>query len=193
MSGSASTIYNGIRDELERFDSGSDSSRFRRRSGRAAGRRRVRLAQGAAPARFCGHEGRLDRRQPLRREGHRRRRLGHHYRLCRTNSTTCWSFRWAYRCWRSSTGGGRWRRHRRHSSAIQSGISRPRALPAQMARRPRHSYRGAAECGRAQTVLVGTIEYHVAGEVRPSVHTTPESRDLYELMAEGVSAGPPSW
>jgi UDP-N-acetylmuramoyl-L-alanyl-D-glutamate--2,6-diaminopimelate ligase len=37
------------------------------------------------------------------------------------------------------------------------------------------------------TVLVGTIEYHVAGEVRPSVHTTPESRDLFELMAEGVS------
>src|ERR1035437_1523083 len=28
------------------------------------------------------------------------------------------------------------------------------------------------------TVLVGTIEYHVAGEVRPSVHTTPESREI---------------
>jgi UDP-N-acetylmuramoyl-L-alanyl-D-glutamate--2,6-diaminopimelate ligase len=39
------------------------------------------------------------------------------------------------------------------------------------------------------TVLVGTIEYHVAGEVRPSVHTTPESRDLFELMAEGVTRG----
>ena len=39
------------------------------------------------------------------------------------------------------------------------------------------------------TVLVGTIEYHVAGEVRPSIHTTPESRDLFELMAEGVSRG----
>jgi UDP-N-acetylmuramoyl-L-alanyl-D-glutamate--2,6-diaminopimelate ligase len=39
------------------------------------------------------------------------------------------------------------------------------------------------------TVLVGTIEYHLAGEVRPSVHTTPESRDLFELMAEGVSRG----
>jgi UDP-N-acetylmuramoyl-L-alanyl-D-glutamate--2,6-diaminopimelate ligase len=39
------------------------------------------------------------------------------------------------------------------------------------------------------TVLVGTIEYHVAGAVRPSVHTTPESRDLYELMAEGVLGG----
>jgi UDP-N-acetylmuramoyl-L-alanyl-D-glutamate--2,6-diaminopimelate ligase len=40
-----------------------------------------------------------------------------------------------------------------------------------------------------KTVLVGTIEYHVAGEVRPSVHTTPESRDLFELMAEGVASG----
>jgi UDP-N-acetylmuramoyl-L-alanyl-D-glutamate--2,6-diaminopimelate ligase len=40
-----------------------------------------------------------------------------------------------------------------------------------------------------KTVLVGTIEYHVAGEVRPSAHTTPESRDLYELMAEGVARG----
>jgi len=39
------------------------------------------------------------------------------------------------------------------------------------------------------TVLVGTIEYHVAGDVRRSVHTTPESRDLFELMAEGVSKG----
>jgi UDP-N-acetylmuramoyl-L-alanyl-D-glutamate--2,6-diaminopimelate ligase len=39
------------------------------------------------------------------------------------------------------------------------------------------------------TILVGTIEYHVAGQTRPSVHTTPESRDLFELMAEGVSRG----
>jgi UDP-N-acetylmuramoyl-L-alanyl-D-glutamate--2,6-diaminopimelate ligase len=40
-----------------------------------------------------------------------------------------------------------------------------------------------------KTVLVGTIEYHVAGEVRPSIHTTPESRDLFELMAEGAGRG----
>ena len=39
------------------------------------------------------------------------------------------------------------------------------------------------------TVLIGTIEYHVAGETRPSIHTTPESRDLFELMAEGVARG----
>ena len=40
-----------------------------------------------------------------------------------------------------------------------------------------------------KTVLVGTIEYHVAGEVVESPHTTPESRDLLELLAKGVSAG----
>jgi UDP-N-acetylmuramoyl-L-alanyl-D-glutamate--2,6-diaminopimelate ligase len=40
-----------------------------------------------------------------------------------------------------------------------------------------------------KTVLIGTIEYHVAGEVRPSLHTTPESRDLFELMAEGAARG----
>jgi UDP-N-acetylmuramoyl-L-alanyl-D-glutamate--2,6-diaminopimelate ligase len=39
------------------------------------------------------------------------------------------------------------------------------------------------------SILVGTIEYHVAGEVRPSAHTTPESRDLFELMADGASRG----
>ncbi len=39
------------------------------------------------------------------------------------------------------------------------------------------------------TVLVGTIEYHLAGEARASVHTTPESRDLFELMAEGAARG----
>ncbi len=38
-------------------------------------------------------------------------------------------------------------------------------------------------------VLIGTIEYHVAGETRPSLHTTPESRDVFELMAEGVARG----
>jgi UDP-N-acetylmuramoyl-L-alanyl-D-glutamate--2,6-diaminopimelate ligase len=40
-----------------------------------------------------------------------------------------------------------------------------------------------------KSVLVGTIEYHVAGETRPSAHTTPESRDLFELMAEGAARG----
>jgi UDP-N-acetylmuramoyl-L-alanyl-D-glutamate--2,6-diaminopimelate ligase len=40
-----------------------------------------------------------------------------------------------------------------------------------------------------KTVLIGTIEYHVAGAVRPSPHTTPESRDLLALLREGVDAG----
>ena len=40
-----------------------------------------------------------------------------------------------------------------------------------------------------KTVLIGTIEYHIGGEVRPSVHTTPESRDLFALMAEGAERG----
>lgn len=44
-------------------------------------------------------------------------------------------------------------------------------------------------CAARKTILVGTIEYHIAGEVRPSLHTTPESRDLFELMAEGVERG----
>jgi UDP-N-acetylmuramoyl-L-alanyl-D-glutamate--2,6-diaminopimelate ligase len=39
------------------------------------------------------------------------------------------------------------------------------------------------------SILVGTIEYHVAGEIRPSAHTTPESRDLFGLMADGASLG----
>jgi UDP-N-acetylmuramoyl-L-alanyl-D-glutamate--2,6-diaminopimelate ligase len=39
------------------------------------------------------------------------------------------------------------------------------------------------------TILIGTIEYHVAGETRHSIHTTPEARDLFELMAEGVARG----
>ncbi len=39
------------------------------------------------------------------------------------------------------------------------------------------------------SVLIGTIECHVAGETRASIHTTPESRDLFEMMAEGVARG----
>ena len=39
------------------------------------------------------------------------------------------------------------------------------------------------------TALVGTIEYRLAGELRPAPHTTPESRDLLALLAEGVERG----
>jgi UDP-N-acetylmuramoyl-L-alanyl-D-glutamate--2,6-diaminopimelate ligase len=38
-------------------------------------------------------------------------------------------------------------------------------------------------------VLIGTIETHVGDEVRASEHTTPESRDVLALFAEGVRAG----
>ena len=40
-----------------------------------------------------------------------------------------------------------------------------------------------------KAVLVGTIETHVAGEVRASPHTTPESRDLLRTFADGVRLG----
>lgn len=40
-----------------------------------------------------------------------------------------------------------------------------------------------------KSVLVGTIETHVAGEVRESPHTTPESRDLLRTFADGVVMG----
>jgi UDP-N-acetylmuramoyl-L-alanyl-D-glutamate--2,6-diaminopimelate ligase len=40
-----------------------------------------------------------------------------------------------------------------------------------------------------KTVLVGTIENHIAGSVRPAPHTTPESRDLLELLAQGAELG----
>ncbi len=43
--------------------------------------------------------------------------------------------------------------------------------------------------GGRTTVLVGTVEYRVAHEVRPSPHTTPESRDLLQLFAEGAAMG----
>jgi len=39
------------------------------------------------------------------------------------------------------------------------------------------------------TALVGTIEYRLAGEVRPAVNTTPESLDLYRLFQELEQAG----
>jgi UDP-N-acetylmuramoyl-L-alanyl-D-glutamate--2,6-diaminopimelate ligase len=38
-------------------------------------------------------------------------------------------------------------------------------------------------------VLIGTIETHVGSEVRESPHTTPESRDVLEIFAEGVRVG----
>jgi len=39
------------------------------------------------------------------------------------------------------------------------------------------------------TALVGTIEYHIAGEVRKAVNTTPESLDLYRMFAGLAEVG----
>jgi UDP-N-acetylmuramoyl-L-alanyl-D-glutamate--2,6-diaminopimelate ligase len=39
------------------------------------------------------------------------------------------------------------------------------------------------------TALVGTIEYRIGDEVRAAPHTTPESRDLLALLAEGADRG----
>jgi UDP-N-acetylmuramoyl-L-alanyl-D-glutamate--2,6-diaminopimelate ligase len=40
-----------------------------------------------------------------------------------------------------------------------------------------------------KSLLVGTIEYHVAGQVLPAPHTTPESLELNQLFASAVKAG----
>jgi UDP-N-acetylmuramoyl-L-alanyl-D-glutamate--2,6-diaminopimelate ligase len=40
-----------------------------------------------------------------------------------------------------------------------------------------------------KTVLVGTIEYHVADKVLPAPHTTPEPLELTRLLADGLSIG----
>jgi len=39
------------------------------------------------------------------------------------------------------------------------------------------------------TAMVGTIEYRLAGDVRPAVNTTPESLDLYRMFHELEEAG----
>lgn len=40
-----------------------------------------------------------------------------------------------------------------------------------------------------KTALVGTIEYHVAGKILPSPHTTPEPLELNRLLAQGLGVG----
>ena len=40
-----------------------------------------------------------------------------------------------------------------------------------------------------KTILIGTIEYRIGDRIFPSPHTTPESRDLLALLAEGVAEG----
>ncbi len=43
--------------------------------------------------------------------------------------------------------------------------------------------------GGKKTALVGTIEYRLAGEVRPAVNTTPESLDLYRIFHDLEQVG----
>ncbi len=40
-----------------------------------------------------------------------------------------------------------------------------------------------------KTVLIGTIEYHVAGKILPAPHTTPEALELNRLLSEGLGQG----
>ena len=47
----------------------------------------------------------------------------------------------------------------------------------------------ARHAAHARTGLVGTVEVHVGDERRPSLRTTPESRDLQALLADMVKAG----
>src|SRR5207248_7872999 len=42
---------------------------------------------------------------------------------------------------------------------------------------------------RRKTVLIGTIEYHVAGKVLPAPHTTPEPLELNRMLNEAVGNG----
>lgn len=42
---------------------------------------------------------------------------------------------------------------------------------------------------RRKTLLIGTIEYHVAGKVLPAPHTTPESLELNQMFAEALANG----
>ncbi len=45
-----------------------------------------------------------------------------------------------------------------------------------------------AAAGR-KSILVGTSEYHVAGKCLPASHTTPESLELNQMLAEGLANG----
>jgi UDP-N-acetylmuramoyl-L-alanyl-D-glutamate--2,6-diaminopimelate ligase len=40
-----------------------------------------------------------------------------------------------------------------------------------------------------KSLLIGTIEYHVAGKVLPAPHTTPESLELNQMFAEAIGQG----
>jgi len=42
--------------------------------------------------------------------------------------------------------------------------------------------------GRGEVVLIGTVEYHFAGEIIPAPHTTPESLELNRIFAKATNS-----
>jgi len=46
--------------------------------------------------------------------------------------------------------------------------------------------------GGGEVVLIGTVEYHVAGKVVAAPHTTPESLEVLRIFAEAVHTKPPA-
>ncbi len=51
-------------------------------------------------------------------------------------------------------------------------------------------YRGGDSAGRrAQERLVGTVEYHLPGEILAAPHTTPESLELNQMFARALARG----
>jgi hypothetical protein len=154
---------------------------------RAHHRRRIRLAPRAPRLGLCRHEGRLDRRQSLRREGHRRRRAGHHHRLRANLRPSAGLISPACRCWRSSTAAARWPRLRRHSSAIPSAQLAATGITGTNGKTTTAFLTEALlNAAARKTVLVGTIEYHVAGECAPRPH---HARVARSLRADGRGRG----
>lgn len=41
---------------------------------------------------------------------------------------------------------------------------------------------------RRECILIGTIEYHVCGQVRPAPRTTPEALEINQMLAESLAA-----
>ncbi len=52
-----------------------------------------------------------------------------------------------------------------------------------------HMMKSIAEAGGLKCGLLGTISHQVGGVARESLNTTPESRDIHEMLAEMVAAG----
>src|SRR5207248_6796176 len=44
--------------------------------------------------------------------------------------------------------------------------------------------------GRGEPVLIGTIEYHFAGQIIPAPHTTPEPLELQRIFAQATDSKP---